>query len=561
MNGIAHEGSRLAGTAIVCHARAGHVRGDPGRSQDPHLRDGHMYATVAAHYYSAMSFDLVFYALGFLIVAVLVGLPLMTAVGAIPAALLSAPPNRHQFVSRRVVVLGLFTSFAGVWLMGLGAWSAREDSRYGAFEFFGFLLIILVGAGLLAAGLGPLPSWLLEVLGPFAERLPPPLRLAVRDLARRRASAVLAITLAMMATAFGLALTVIAVGETAQSRAEYLPRGRPGSLLVQSSSMFIRSFSAADAAAVRATMERELPGVPIAQSETVADSLWYFRAEADGVEIPEEAVYWDQAIGDEKLLRYLTGDQSTPYDEGTAVVITSASVKVDSVTLAYEIDKDDETTASKTVRAIVARTSDPHMETIFVPSKIVRDLGYQLQPSELIIDPTLHRVTAQEQQRLDDRLDDAIAETHVERGFEASIGWLPVAVAAFLAALVCALTPGFGQDANSRQARVMTRAGGSASAFRWFCACRAGISALCGTVLGAVIGCPAGMLLLWPLTMRTTWEEPARVPFETPWPAITAIVIGLPLLAAALGALFAREHPHVSAPQRLDPDLSSSAQP
>ncbi|MEZ7127723.1 hypothetical protein ACBR40_20535 [Nonomuraea sp. AD125B] len=244
------------------------------------------------------------------------------------------------------------------------------------------------------------------------------------------------------------------------------------------------------------------------------------------------------------------------------MVVTSASVQVDSVTLAYEIDKDDETTASKTDRAIVARTSDPHMETIFVPSKIVRDLGYQLQPRALIIDPTLHRVTAQEQQRLDDRLDDAVAEIYVERGFETPIGWLPVAMAAFLAALICALTSGFGQAANLSQARVMRRASrGKATAFRWFCASRSGMSALCGTVLGAIIGCPAGMFLLWPLTMSTTWDDPARVPFETPWPAITAIVIGLPLLAAALGALFAREHPHVSAPQRLDPDLSSSAQP
>ncbi|MFC7099574.1 hypothetical protein ACFQQB_03180 [Nonomuraea rubra] len=160
----------------------------------------------------------------------------MAAAGAVPAALLSAPANRHEMMSRRFVVLGLFASFAGVWLMGLGAWLAREDSRYGSIDFFGLLLISLVGAGLLTAGLGPLPSWLLETIGPYAERLPPPFRLAVRDLAQRRARAVLAITLAMMATAFGLALTVVAVGETAQSRAEYLPRGRPGSLLIQPSS-------------------------------------------------------------------------------------------------------------------------------------------------------------------------------------------------------------------------------------------------------------------------------------------------------------------------------------
>ncbi|WP_344471696.1 hypothetical protein [Nonomuraea monospora] len=489
--------------------------------------------------------DLVFSAIMELLIAAFVGLPLSFAAAAIPVARLSAPTNRHEFMSRGVVVLGLFASFAGVWLMGLGAWLASEDSRYGTLESLGALLITLIGAGVLAAGLGPLPSWLLETLGPVAERLPSPIRLAVRDLTQRRARAVVAITLAMLATGAGLALTIIAVGQTAQSRAAYLPQGRPGSLLVQSNHAFMGLFSATDAATIRAAMERELPGVPIAQTESVQDSSWFFDAEAENVETPEGDVYWHRVIGDEKLLRYLTGDQSTPYDENTVVVVTSAGVKVDSVNLFYELHKDDETIQTKTVRAVAARTSDPHMETIFVPSKVVRDLGYRLQTSELIVDPTLHRVTPEEQRRLDDRLDAAIAQTYVERGFQASTGWLPFAAAAFLAALGCALSSGFGVAANGRQARVMQRAGhGSVAAFRWFCASRAGLSALCGTVLGAVAGCPAGMLLLWPLTMPTTWEAPVRVPFETPWTAIVAIVAGLPVLAAALGAILAREHPH-----------------
>ncbi|MEV1246172.1 hypothetical protein [Nonomuraea sp. NPDC049750] len=496
-----------------------------------------------------MSFDLAFYVVSAVVLILFVGLPLMAAAGAIPAALLSAPPNRHESISRRFVVVGLFVSFASLLLMGLGAWLGHEDSRYGALESFGILLITLIGAGLLVAGLGPLPSWLLEIAGPYAERLPPPFRLAARDLADRRVRAVLAITLAMMASAFGIALMVIAVGQTTLSRAEYSPRARPGTLLVQPNLLFAGPFSAADAATVRAVIERDLPGVPIAQIERPSAESRFFAVRAENVEITEEAVYGNQAIGDEKLLRYLTGDQSTPYDEGTVVVITSAEVKVDSVELSYEINENDKTTTTRTVPAVGARAADPRMETIFVPSKIVRDLGYQLQPEELIVDPTLRRVTVQEQKRLDDRLDDAVAKAYVERGFEASTGWLIVVAVALLVALVCALTAGFGRAANARQARVLRRAGnGSGAAFRWFCAFRAGLSALCGTVLGAVAGCPAGMLLLWPLTVRTTWEEPVRVPFETPWPAIVAVIAGLPVLAAVLGVLLAREQSHVPAP-------------
>ncbi|GAA4527062.1 hypothetical protein [Nonomuraea ferruginea] len=487
-----------------------------------------------------MLFDLAGYAFLTAFFVLFAGLP---AAGAIPAAMLTAPPDRHKVMRLRFVVVGLFVSVAGILLMGLGAWLGREDSRYGAIEFFGMLLISLIGAGLLVAGLGPLPSWLLQLSGPYGERLPLPLRLAARDLAHRRGRAVLAITLTMMATAFGIALTIIAVGETTQSRAEYSPQARPGSLLIRPTALFVQQpFSAADANTVRAAIEQELPGVPIAQSERPSGESWYFDARAENVEIPEEAVYWDYAIGNEKLLRYITGDQSTPYDESMAVVITSAEVKVDSVELFYEINENDETATTRTVPAVITRTADPHMQTIFIPSKIVQDLGYQLQPNELIVDPTLRRVTVQEQERLDDRLDDAVAETYVERGFEASTWWMPVVAVALLIALACTLATGFGKAANARQARVLKRAGnGSATAFRWFYAFRAGLSTLYGTVLGAVAGCPAGMLLLWPLTVRITWEEPVRVPFETPWPAIVAVVVGLPLLASTLGAILARE--------------------
>ncbi|GGK83656.1 hypothetical protein Ppa06_42840 [Planomonospora parontospora subsp. parontospora] len=491
-----------------------------------------------------MPFDLERYAFLALFFALFAGLP---AVGAIRAAELSAPPDHHEPMSRRLVVVGLLVSLTGVLSMGTGAWLAREDSRYGAIEAFGMLLITFIGAGLLVAGLGSLPSWLLELSDRYTKRLPLPFRLAVRDLVRRRGRTVIAITLAMMATAFAVALTVIAVGETTQSRAQYSPRARPGSLLVRPSALFTQSFSAADAGTVRAAIEREFPGVPIAQSERPSDEFRHLSARAENVEMPEEAVYWYQAIGDEKLLRYLTGDQSAPYDEDTAVVITSTDVKVDSVELSYMIHQNDTATTTKTVRAGIARTADPRMETIFIPSKIVQDLGYRLQPAELIIDPALHRVTVQEQERLDDRLDDAVAETYVERGFEASTWWLPVVAAALLTALACALTTGFGSAANARPARLLRRPGnGPGVAFRWFCAFRAGLAALCATVLGAVAGCPAGMLLLWPLTVPTTWDEPARVPFETPWPAIVAVVAVLPLLAAAIGALLAREQAHTA---------------
>lgn len=470
-------------------------------------------------------------------IGLVMAIPAVFACTSVTVAALSAPGNRHVRIRRRNVVGGLCLSFVGVGMMAFGAWLAREDSRYGAFVSIGLMLMTLIGGGLLLLGFGPFASWLLEILGRCAERLPLPVRLAARDLAGRRATTAPAITMTAMATSFGVALTIIAVGMTAQDRAAYSPSARPGTLVV-------RPFSAEQAGAVRAAIQRELPGAPITQREIPSyppREPRYFGARTEKVDLPEETVYPNEVIGDEALLRYLTGDQSTPYDEGKAVVVTTADVKVDSVAINYDVTGNNGALTSKTIPAIGARTVDPHMETIFVPAKIVRGIGFQLEPDELIVDPSLRRISAGEQERLASRLD-GVANTYVERGFQASTTWLVVAVATLLIALCGALAAGDGKAMSSRTGRVLRRAGdGSAATLRWFGASRAALSTLCGTVLGAVAGCPIGMLLLWPLTASNSWDSPPRVHFETPWPAIAAVVVGLPIIAAALGGLLARE--------------------
>ncbi|MET7338997.1 hypothetical protein [Nonomuraea sp. NPDC005650] len=418
-------------------------------------------------------------------------------------------------------------------MMAFGGWTASRASHYGTVDFFGLLLVTLIGGGLLLIGLGPFASWLPGIVGRHAERLPLPVRLAARDLAGRRAAAAPAITLTMVATASGLALAIIATGVTEQSRAAYVPQARPGTLLVG-------YFSPEQAGAVRAAIQRELPGAPVIQRETWKDDSLDFRhfdVRLKDVYLTEESMYPAEAIGDERLLRYLTGDPTTPYDEGTAVVITAADVKADSVDVDYDLTGKGEPETVKTIPATVVRTAHPQMETIFVPAKVMRDIGYRLRPDELIVDPSLRRVSAGEQERLDDRLGE-LADTYIERGYQPSTGWMAVAGAAFLAALGCAWVAGGGRSASSRPVRVLRRVGGgSAATFRWFGASRTGLGALCGTALGAVAGFPIGMSLVWPLTAPTTWISPPQVSFEPPWLTIAAVIVGLPVLAAALGGL------------------------
>ncbi|NUW40209.1 hypothetical protein [Nonomuraea rhodomycinica] len=400
--------------------------------------------------------------------------PVAFAAAAMTLATSSAPPDRHVRVRRGYVVWGWSLALVGVCMMVLGAWAAREGGRYGAFEALVTVLMALVGAGLLLLGLGALASWLLEVLARPAERLPLPVRLAARDLADRRETTAVAVTVTATATALAIAVTVVAVGMTGQGSAQYVPRARPGALLVG-------YFPAERLGAVRAAVQRELPGVPVTQTETLSGSLFgdqNFTARADNVDLSDEGVHRPQVIGDETLLRYLTGDQATPYDDDTAVVVT--------------------------------RTSED------------------------------------ERARLDSRLGD-LADTYVERGYQPLVGWRVLAAALLLLALGGALATGIGAARRARPGQVLRRAGAGSVASRGFGASRAGLSALCGAVPGALAGCAIGMLLIWPLTMSTTWEDPPRVlPFETPRTAVAAVAAGLPVVAAALGGLLVRERAAVA---------------
>ena len=86
-------------------------------------------------------------------------------------------------------------------------------------------------------------------------------------------------------------------------------------------------------------------------------------------------------------------------------------------------------------------------------------------------------------------------------------------------------------------------AGGSGVTLRSLATCRAWLIAVCGTVLGAAAGCVTGLLLAWPKTIQFGWDPLPRVAFDTPWLSIAALVVGLPVLAAALVALLPWWHP------------------
>ncbi|MFF4416602.1 hypothetical protein ACFYY8_29105 [Streptosporangium sp. NPDC001559] len=448
------------------------------------------------------------------------------AFGSARFAARSAPNGRHARMLRVPLGRGSALSAFNLAVLVYVAWWTHEDRHYDDFAAGTTILLAVTSASVLFLGLGPLISWLLGVLVRRTVRLPPLMRLAVRDLADNRARSAAAVAMTMVLTAMAVIVTTVAVAMAAQDGARYLPQGRPGALLVE-------VYSVEEAAAVRAAVQRELPGVPMVRSFRAG--AWHFIPDVEKVDLPDlEAVSPAGVIGEGELLRYLTGDPATPYDGNTAVVVTSDDVRADTVTISYGPLETD-ALSSRSVPAIVVRPTDPEVKELFIPAKVIRDLGYQPRLDKLIIDPSVHRTSRAEQERIDRRLDDT-ATTYVERGFEASTGWYPIVAVVIVTALGVALSvTGRG---GPRTTRVLLRlGGGSAAAPRLFAACRAGIGTACGAAAGTVAGCVVGLLLAWPFTAPIEWEPVPRVSFGTPWLSIAALPPVLSLLAALIAAL------------------------
>ncbi|MET8160778.1 hypothetical protein ABZT47_30850 [Sphaerisporangium sp. NPDC005289] len=480
----------------------------------------------------------------------LLGISTALACGSIVLAAQSAPPGRHTRVDRSYLLWGAALSAAGGTVMALGAWSTHEDTIYDDFGLAMFAAAVIMGGALFVLGLGPFISWLLGILGRWSARLPAPIRPAAHDLAGHRARTGPAVAVIIIATAFATTFMIAAAAENAQGRAWYEPSGRPGALLVP-----LRSDQ--DPANVRTAVQQELPGVPITQVDRPLER-GDLRGDSGTVEPIVDVAQGrtghpdtfigdlDTLIGDQALLRYLTGDPSTPYDANSAVLVTAHEVAVDRLSVRFTSFGTD-TSKDMTIPAIVVRAPDPRVENVFLPAEAVRALGYDLEPDELIIDPTHHRVSPVEQERLDRRLSGA-EPTHLERGFQPSNAWRVFALAGILAALGGALaTTATGPRARRVRLRISA---GSRTTLRLLIASHAALGAAFGAVLGAAAGCVIGLLLAWPMTGDSDWEAEPRVGFDTPWLMIAAMVAGLPLLAAAVAGLFRPGTPPSAAPAR-----------
>ncbi|GAA2725997.1 FtsX-like permease family protein [Actinocorallia aurantiaca] len=455
----------------------------------------------------------------------------------------SVPPPR-----RGLPVLGAVLIAAGVALVPLGLDALREFSAA-----FGAALIIIGFVLLIPA--------LIALTARFADRLPLPLRLAVRDADRHRVRTAPAVSAIMAVTA---ALTALAIGgasDFAQKRTEYEPSMPAGQTIVRP----LRSEGLAQQ--VEAAVERAVPGHRTARVDRLvfgvdedpeAGTVMSLRC---GENPCHASGVWHHPGSDGSGL-LVSGPESIPLvlgrdDPGAAAALAEGKVVVfvpdalsdGRVTLDIADFPDFENSApsERTVRLPAVRAEPPppsaHAPFALIPPQAAEHLGARALPLGLMIDgpldPERGRLLSGELEKIG--LDFSV---YTERGFSESFA-LPLLVLGVIAAVLVlagALTATGLAAADSRpDLATLNAVGARPVTRRLLLMAQTGYIAVLGCGLGLLAGAGPGIAVAYPLTSRTEYGGPPHgVIIDVPWLFLLAVLVGVPLVASAVTALSVR---------------------
>ncbi|GAA0966244.1 FtsX-like permease family protein [Actinocorallia libanotica] len=453
----------------------------------------------------------------------------------------STPPPR-----RGLPVLGALLVVAGVALIPLGLDELREFSA--AF-----------GAALIIIGIVLLVPALIALTARFADRLPLPLRLAVRDADRHRTRTAPAIAAIMAVTA---ALTALAIGgasDFAQERAEYEPSLPTGQTIVRP----LQSESRVQQ--VEAAVGRVVPGHRTARFDRLV-----FRADEDpeagtmvslrcgehpcttsGVWHHPASVGSGLLVGGPESLPLVLGrddpDAAAALAGGKAVVFVPGAL-VDGRVALDIVDFAHETPAERTVRLPAVQAEPPppsaHAPFALLPPQAAEHLGARALPFGLMIDgplgPDRERLLAGELEKIGSDLG-----MRTERGFDESFT-LPLLVMGVIAAVLvlagALIATGLAAADSRPDLATLTAVGARPVTRRLLLMAQTGYIAVLGCALGLLAGIGPGIGAAYPLT-ASGWHQgriPTDVTIDIPWLLLLTVLVAVPLVASAVTALSTR---------------------
>ena len=458
--------------------------------------------------------------------------------------------------SLRSPLAGLALLAAGIGGSAYGA-TARQNGEF----------MIAVAAVLAVLGMILLVPVVVTGLARVSSGLPLPLRYAVRDAARHRTRTVPAVA-AVAATVTGVvALGVANSSDSAQNRAEYQP-----ALPLGMASLVLTTDDEPTWQRLTAALARELPGHegrPVDGVPTVlgADGYREIVVRLPGADylvdsslttlgspllVGEEAL---EAVGP-AMSQADRKRAAEGFTEGRAVVFASRDVSAEVVRVGARTYVPDGDRAAWELRpvevpAVFVRPRGPSAPAQAVlPQALADQVGLQHRPVSLLVDGG---VSAEQEEDVSEAM--AVisrdASFYVERGFqrggETTILLLVLGGLGGLLMLGGTLTATSLSLSDARpDLATLAAVGAAPRTRRAVAAAYALVIGLVGAVLGALVGFVPGIAVTYPLTSQSWASVDATgrpMPdhfLDVPWTLVGVIVVGLPLLTAAVVALTAR---------------------
>lgn len=452
--------------------------------------------------------------------------------------------------SLRSPVLGLV--LLGVGIAG-AAYGARQASMGEVF---------IAGSAVIAVfGMILLVPVVVVGLARLARRLPLPLRFAVRDAARHRTRTVPAVAAVAATVAGVVALGIGITSDTAEGRAAYTPQLPMGMAAVTMSSMQPDATQAASWDRLAGAVEGRLPDNRLIRVPGVPMDAAYMEFKVPGEPALLDTyslTFGTAALVADDLPDVQLGIPAAEREQarralarGEVVVFATEPMSADQVkVIAGRLTQNGGTSSSKRANlpAFFVQPDGAAVAEAILPRSVAARLDVPVTTTTLLIDGPVSS-TAQVD------LEEAVgaissdASFYVERGYQAEdttvIVQLVLAALGGVLMLGGTLTATFLALSDARPDLATLAAVGAAPRSRRLVgAAYALVVGLVGAVLGAAVGFIPGIAVTYPLTSQA-WDGPRPEGLEShyldiPWLLVLGLVIGLPLLTAAVVGLSAR---------------------
>ncbi len=451
-----------------------------------------------------------------------------------------APP------SVRSPVVGVLLLGGGVALAAYGASGSGDSS-----------IVIAIAAVLSVLGMILLVPVVVVGVARLAGRLPLALRFAARDAARHRQRTVPAVAAVAATVAGVVALGIATASDEAQNREGYLPSLAEGAGALTS---YARD---TDWPALRAAVERELPGAEVVEVRGLSDRV----AGGGYVETDVRAVSGDfllDTYGNLLGSAWLVGEELPPglpgvseqqakaadavLAAGGVVAFTNQGVTGDAVRMKVTTRDERERVVGEPRRAtfaavILPSTGNGGAQAVLSPAA-ASSLGVEPQPVALVVPEEVSEAEEASVAEVVAGLSDQ-ASLYVERGYETSDETVVIQlILGGLGAVLMlggTLTATFLALADARpDLATLSAVGAAPRTRRGVAAAYAAVVGLVGAVLGAVVGFIPGIAITYPLTSDNFGPVPDRHYLDVPWLLVVGVVVVLPALTSLVVGLTAR---------------------